>query len=222
MAVTLIAPAGRIGHTVIQLHRHDLPEGLSFGGSVAIDTETMGLDPRRDRLCLVQLSAGDGTAHCVQIVLPSLGGRGGDCPNLKRLLEDASVLKIFHFARFDVAVLRKALGVTVAPVVCTKVASKLVRTFTDRHGLKDLCRDLLGVDLSKQQQSSDWGAPELTAEQLAYAASDVLHLHALWSRLEGLLKREGRLALAQDCFRFLPVRGQLDLLGYEDPDIFAH
>jgi ribonuclease D len=207
---------------VIRLHRHDLPDGLDFGPSVAIDTETMGLDPRRDRLCLVQLSAGDGTAHCVQIVPPGLGGRGADCPNLKRLLEDPAVLKIFHFARFDVAMLHHALGVTVAPLVCTKIASKLVRTFTDRHGLKDLCKELLGVELSKQQQSSDWGAPELSPEQLAYAASDVLHLHALWARLKALLEREGRLDLAEACYRFLPARGRLDLLGYEDPDLFAH
>jgi ribonuclease D len=207
---------------MIRLHRHDLPEDVAFGGSVAIDTETMGLDHRRDRLCLVQLSAGDGTAHCVQILPESLGGRGADCPNLKLLLQDASVLKIFHFARFDLAALHQALGVTVAPVVCTKVSSKLVRTFTDRHGLKDLCKELLGVELSKQQQSSDWGAPELTSEQLAYAASDVLHLHALWAKLKALLEREGRLALAESCFGFLPIRARLDLLGYEDPDIFSH
>jgi ribonuclease D len=207
---------------MIRLHRHDLPDGLSFGSSVAIDTETMGLDPRRDRLCLVQLSAGDGTAHCVQILPERLGGRGGDCPNLKRLLADPAVLKIFHFARFDVAALYQALGVEVAPVVCTKIASKLVRTYTDRHGLKDLCKDLLGVDLSKQQQSSDWGQPELTPEQLTYAASDVLHLHALWARLKALLEREGRLDVAEACYSFLPMRGRLDLLGYEDPDLFAH
>jgi len=207
---------------MIRLHKHDLPADLDLGATVAVDTETMGLDPRRDRLCLVQLSAGDGNAHCVQIVPPALGGRGADCPNLKRLLEDASVLKIFHFARFDVAMLHHALGVSVAPVVCTKIASRLVRTFTDRHGLKDLCKDLLGVDLSKQQQTSDWGAAELTQEQLAYAASDVLHLHALWARLKGLLEREGRLELAEECYRFLPTRGRLDLLGYADPDIFAH
>jgi ribonuclease D len=206
----------------IRFHRHDLPAEVDFGTSVAIDTETMGLDPRRDRLCLVQLSAGDGTAHCVQIRPASLGGRGADCPNLKRLLADPAVLKIFHFARFDLAALYQALGVTVAPVVCTKIASKLVRTFTDRHGLKDLSRDLLGIDLSKQQQSSDWGAPELTPEQLAYAASDVLHLHALWARLQALLEREGRLELAQQCYGFLPTRARLDLLGYEDPDLFAH
>jgi ribonuclease D len=207
---------------MIRLHKHDLPDGLDFGASVAIDTETMGLDARRDRLCLVQLSAGDGTAHCVQIIPPALGGRGADCPNLKRLLADPAVLKIFHFARFDVAMLDHALGVTVAPVVCTKIASKLVRTFTDRHGLKDLLKDLLGVEISKQQQSSDWGAPDLTPEQLAYAASDVLHLHALWAKLKVLLEREGRLELAQACFGFLPTRGRLDLMGYEDPDIFAH
>jgi ribonuclease D len=187
-----------------------------------VDTEAMGLNPRRDRLCLVQLSAGDGVAHCVQILPESLGGRGADCPNLKALLADPARLKLFHFARFDVALLKAALGVTVAPVRCTKIASKLVRTYTDRHGLKDLCRDLLGIELSKQQQTSDWGAVELTPEQLAYAASDVLHLHALWERLEGLLRREGRLALAEACFAFLPTRGELDLLGYEDPDLFAH
>jgi len=206
----------------IRLHRHDLPEGIDFGTTVAIDTETMGLDPRRDRLCLVQLSAGDGHAHCVQIVPPALGGRGADCPNLKRLLTDPQVVKLFHFARFDVAILKAALGVTVAPVKCTKVAAKLVRTFTDRHGLKDLCRELLGVDISKQQQTSDWGAAELSPEQLTYAASDVLHLHALWAKLEGLLIREGRLELAESCFAFLPARGALDLLGYSDPDIFHH
>jgi ribonuclease D len=207
---------------MIRLHKHDLADGIDFGASVAIDTETMGLDARRDRLCLVQLSAGDGTAHCVQIIPPALGGRGADCPNLKRLLADPAVLKIFHFARFDVAMLHHALGVTVSPVVCTKIASKLVRTFTDRHGLKDLLKELLGVEISKQQQSSDWGAPDLTPEQLAYAASDVLHLHALWAKLKVLLEREGRLDLAQSCFGFLPTRGRLDLMGYEDPDIFAH
>ena len=211
-----------IRDAMIRLHKHDLPEGLDLGPAIAIDTEAMGLDHRRDRLCLVQLTAGDGTVHCVQILPPALGGRGGDCPNLKRLLEDPAVLKIFHFARFDLAALHNALGVTVAPVVCTKIASKLVRTFTDRHGLKDLCRDLLGVDLSKQQQSSDWGAPELTPEQLQYAASDVLHLHALWAKLKGLLEREGRLELAEACYRFLPTRAELDLLGYEDPDLYHH
>ena len=207
---------------MIRLHKHDLPDDVSFGASVAVDTETMGLEHRRDRLCLVQLSAGDGTAHCVQILPPALGGRGGDCPNLRRLLEDPGVLKIFHFARFDLAALHRTLGVTVQPVVCTKIASKLVRTFTDRHGLKDLCKDLLGVDLSKQQQTSDWGAPDLSPEQLAYAASDVLHLHALWAKLKALLEREGRLDLAEACYRFLPTRARLDLLGYEEPDIFSH
>ena len=207
---------------MIRLHKHDLPAEVSFGASVAVDTETMGLEHRRDRLCLVQLSAGDGTAHCVQILPTALGGRGGDCPNLRRLLEDPGVLKIFHFARFDLAALHRSLGVTVQPVVCTKIASKLVRTFTDRHGLKDLCKDLLGVDLSKQQQTSDWGAPDLSPEQLAYAASDVLHLHALWAKLKALLEREGRLELAEACYRFLPARARLDLLGYEEPDIFSH
>ncbi len=206
----------------IRLHKGDLADGIGFGPIVAIDTETMGLNPHRDRLCLVQLSAGDGSAHCVQIVPPALGGRGADCPNLKRLLTDPAVTKLFHFARFDVAVLHHALGVDVAPVLCTKIAAKLIRTFTDRHGLKDLCKELLGIDLSKQQQTSDWGAPELSADQLAYAASDVLHLHALWAKLEGLLEREGRREIAEACFRFLPTRGKLDLLGYEDPDLFAH
>jgi len=206
----------------IQLHKHDLPDGLSLGPVVAVDTETMGLNPHRDRLCLVQLSAGDGRAHLVQLIPEALGGRGFDCPNLKQLLADPGVTKLFHFARFDVAVLRQYLAIDVAPVKCTKIAAKLVRTFTDRHGLKDLCRELLGVDLSKQQQTSDWGAADLTAEQLAYAASDVLHLHALWARLEALLKREGRLDIAEACFAFLPTRGRLDLLGYTDPDIFHH
>ncbi|WP_159349457.1 ribonuclease D [Roseomonas harenae] len=211
----------------IHLHRDDLPAGISLGPVIAVDTETMGLNPQRDRLCLVQLSAGDGAAHCVQIRPPHLGGPPRvnghvDCPNLKALLADSATLKLFHFARFDLAILRRELGIDAAPVRCTKVAAKLVRTFTERHGLKDLCRDLLGVEISKQQQTSDWGAPELTPEQLAYAASDVLHLHALWARLEGLLRREGRLDLAEECFRFLPTRAALDLLGYEDPDVFAH
>ncbi len=206
----------------IHLHRHDLPHGLDLGAVVAVDTETMGLNPHRDRLCLVQLSAGDGHAHLVQLIPTALGGRGSDAPNLARLMADPATTKLFHFARFDVAVLQHALGVTVAPIRCTKIAAKLVRTFTERHGLAALCRDLLGVDLSKQQQSSDWGAAELSAEQLAYAASDVLHLHALWGRLEALLRREGRLDLAQACFAFLPARARLDLLGYVEPDIFAH
>lgn len=209
-------------NATIHLHRHDLPDGLDFGAAVAVDTETMGLNPHRDRLCLVQLSAGDGHAHLVQFVPERLGGRGYDAPNLARLLSDPAVTKLMHFARFDVAVLQHALGVTVAPTRCTKIAAKLVRTFTDRHGLKDLCRELLGVELSKQQQTSDWGAPELSAEQMAYAASDVLHLHALWARLEALLVREGRRELAQACFDFLPARCRLDMLGYEAPDIFSH
>jgi ribonuclease D len=217
MGSTLFMP-----NAAIHLHQHDLPDGLSLGPVVAVDTETMGLNPHRDRLCLVQLSAGDGSAHCVQILPESLGGRGADCPNLKAMLADTATMKIFHFARFDVAILRHALGIQVAPVRCTKIAAKLVRTFTERHGLKDLCKELLGVEISKQQQTSDWGAPELTPEQLTYAASDVLYLHALWARLEGLLRREGRLELAEACFRFLPARGELDLLGYEDPDVFAH
>jgi len=206
----------------IHLHRHDLPDGIDLGPVIAVDTETMGLNPHRDRLCLVQMSSGAGAAHLVQLIPPSLGGRGYDAPNLARLMADTSVTKLMHFARFDVAVLQQALGITVAPVKCTKIAAKLVRTFTDRHGLKDLCRELVGVELSKQQQTSDWGAPELTPEQMAYAASDVLYLHKLWARLEALLIREDRLALAEACFAFLPTRCRLDLLGYENPDIFAH
>jgi len=206
----------------IHLHRHDLPEDLALGPVVAVDTETMGLNPHRDRLCLVQLSAGDGHAHLVQLIPKSLGGHGYDCPNLSRLLADGAATKLMHFARFDVAVLHQHLGIKAAPVRCTKIAARLTRTFTDRHGLKDLCKELLGVELSKQQQSSDWGAVELSPEQLAYAASDVLHLHALWARLEALLLREGRLELALSCFAFLPTRARLDLLGYAEPDIFAH
>jgi ribonuclease D len=209
-------------NATIHLHRHDLPDGLSLGPVVAVDTETMGLRPHRDRLCLVQMSSGDGHAHLVQLLPTGLGGRGFDCPNLARLMADPAVVKLMHFARFDVAVLQHSLGITVAPVRCTKIAAKLVRTFTDRHGLKDLCRELLGVDLSKQQQTSDWGAPELTSDQLAYAASDVLYLHRLWDKLDALLVREGRRDLAQACFDFLPTRGRLDLLGYDDPDVFAH
>jgi ribonuclease D len=217
VTITQFMPSG-----TIHLHRHDLPDGLDLGPVVAVDTETMGLNPHRDRLCLVQLSSGDGSAHLVQIVPERLGGRGADCPNLKRMLADPGTTKLMHFARFDVAILQHALDIPVAPVKCTKIAAKLVRTFTDRHGLRDLCRELLGVEISKQQQTSDWGAPELTPEQIAYAASDVLHLHALWARLEALLVRENRLALAESCFAFLPARARLDLLGYEDPDIFAH
>ncbi|HYE48443.1 MAG TPA: ribonuclease D [Azospirillaceae bacterium] len=201
----------------IDLHDGDLPDGLDLGPVVAIDTETMGLNPHRDRLCLVQLSAGDGRCHLVQL-------RQGryDAPNLKRLLADPGTLKLFHFARFDVAVLYKYLGVMTQPVYCTKIASKLVRTFTDRHGLKDLCKELVGVELSKQQQSSDWGAAELSAEQPKYAASDVLYLHEMKARLDAMLVREGRMELAEACFRFLPARALLDLGGWEDPDIFAH
>jgi ribonuclease D len=206
----------------IHLHKHDLPAGISFGPIVAIDTETMGLDFRRDRLCLVQLSAGDGAAHLVQIIPPSLGGKGADCPNLKALLTDRSVTKLFHYARFDIAALLTGLGVLTAPVICTKIASKLVRTYTDRHGLKDLCRDLAGIEISKQQQTSDWGAADLAPEQLTYAASDVLYLHVIWQKLEALLIRENRLELAMACYAFLPTRASLDLLGYESADIFSH
>lgn len=201
----------------IKLHKGDLPEGIDFGRSVAIDTETLGLNPHRDRLCLVQLSAGDNTAHLVQ-----LDGRDYTAPRLKALLTDPKVLKIFHFARFDIAVLEQYLGVVTEPVYCTKIASKLVRTYTDRHGLKDLVGELLGLELSKQQQSSDWGATELTQQQLAYAASDVLHLHALKSKLDAMLDREGRRRFAEAAFRFLPIRASLDLAGFPEEDIFAH
>lgn len=217
MAKTMFTPAGPV-----HLHQHDLPAGLDLGPVVAVDTEAMGLDARRDRLCLVQLSAGDGAAHLVQLIPESLGGQGYAAPNLAALMSDARTVKLFHFARFDVGLLHHALGVEITPVRCTKIASKLVRTYTDRHGLKDLLRELLGVEISKQQQTSDWGALELTPEQCAYAASDVLHLHALWAKLEALLKREGRLELAQACYDFLPARGKLDLLGYEEPDLFHH
>jgi ribonuclease D len=207
----------------IRLHRHDLPPELDLGPVVAVDTETMGLNPLRDRLCLVQLSAGDGSAHLVQIVPTALGGQGpAGAPNLARMMADPAITKLMHFARFDVAVLQHALGITVAPTRCTKIAAKLIRTFTDRHGLKDLCRELLGVEISKQQQTSDWGAAELTPEQLAYAASDVLYLHALWAKLDALLRREGRFELAEACFAFLPTRARLDILGWEEPDVFAH
>ena len=199
------------------LHHGDLPADLDFGDLVAVDTETMGLDPARDRLCLVQLSSGDGSAHLVRMPKGAY-----DAPNLKRLLADANVTKLFHYARFDIAVIRAYLGIVCAPVYCTKIASKLVRTYTDRHGLKDLCRELLGEDISKQQQSSDWGAEELTPEQLTYAAGDVLYLHALKARLDTMLEREGRTALAAACFAFLPTRSDLDLAGWRDEDIFAH
>jgi len=201
----------------VTLHRGDLPEHLAFGASVAVDTEAMGLVAGRDRLCLVQLSGGDGAAHLVQI------GRGQRAaPRLQALLEDPGVLKLFHYARFDVALLRHDLGIDTTPVWCTKIASKLVRTYTDRHGLRDLCRELLGVDLQKMQQSSDWGADEISEPQRLYAASDVLHLHALKSRLEAMLAREGRTALADACFGFLSTRATLDLAGWAEADIFAH
>ncbi|MDB5363447.1 MAG: 3-5 exonuclease [Rhodospirillales bacterium] len=201
----------------VTYHRGDLPAGLSFGNSVAIDSETMGLNPWRDRLCVVQLSAGDGTAHVVQLPQGQY-----DAPNLKALLTDPAVTKIFHFGRFDIAVLQQYLGVVTAPVYCTKIASKLVRTFTDRHGLKDLCKELLNIELSKQQQSSDWGADTLSEEQLKYAASDVLYLHEMKEKLDVMLAREGRTDLAKACFEFLPSRALLDLAGWPEIDIFAH
>ncbi len=206
----------------ISLHRGDLPADLSFGPVVAIDTETMGLNPHRDRLCLVQLSSGDGNAHLVQIPRPEKRGAPVKAPRLAALIADPKVLKLFHFGRFDIAVLEHALGVRCEPVYCTKIAAKLVRTFTDRFGLKDLCKELLAVDLSKQQQTSDWGADSLNDEQLAYAASDVLYLHALKAKLDELLNREGRTGLAQAAFQFLPTRARLDVAGWPEIDIFAH
>jgi ribonuclease D len=201
----------------IRLHRGDLSDLSAYGAVVAIDTETLGLNPHRDRLCVVQLSPGDGSADVVQIPPGKVAS-----PNLVRLLSDPKKLKLFHFARFDLAVLQKTYGVMAGPVYCTKIASKLTRTYTDKHGLKDLVRELLGVDLSKQQQSSDWGAANLTDAQLAYAAADVLHLHALKERLDQMLARENRTSLAGACFRFLPTRVELDLGGWADEDIFAH
>jgi ribonuclease D len=200
------------------LYKRDLPAGLIFGDIVAIDTETMGLNPNRDRLCLVQLSRGDGDAHLVQFP----AGEPYDAPNLKKLLTDPGIVKLFHYGRFDIAMLYKYLGVITTPVYCTKIASKLVRTYTDRHGLRDLCHALLGVEISKQQQSSDWGAPHLTEEQLNYAASDVLHLHQLKVILDKMIDREGRRDIAEACFAHLPTRAQLDLLGWADVEIFAH
>lgn len=201
----------------IRLHSGDLPDGLDLGPVVAIDTETLGLNPHRDRLCVVQLSNGGGDAELVQIA------RGQtEAPNLTRLFADPNVLKLFHFARFDIAVLANAFGVMPAPVYCTKIASKLTRTYTDRHGLKDIVRELLGVEISKQQQSSDWGAATLTEAQQAYAASDVLYLHALREKLDLSLAREGRAEVAKACFEFLPTRARLDLLGWPETDIFAH
>ena len=201
----------------IRLHKGDLPDNADYGSSVAIDTETLGLLPHRDRLCVVHLSRGDGTADVVQFAAGQTRA-----PNIERLLANTEVTKLFHFARFDIAILYKTFGVMAEPIYCTKIASKLVRTYTDRHGLKDLARELLGTELSKQQQSSDWGAETLTEAQLTYAASDVLHLHALRARLDMMLKRENRLELAQACFGFLPTRARLDLLGWADTDIFSH
>ncbi len=201
----------------IHMHKGDLPNGLEFHESVAIDTETLGLNPHRDRLCVVQLSAGDGSAHVVQIAQGQT-----TAPNLVRLLANPAVTKLFHFARFDMAVMSKAFGVMAGPVYCTKIASKLCRTYTDRHGLKDLVRELLGIEISKQQQSSDWGADVLSEAQLSYAASDVLHLHALRKTLDTMLVREGRMDVARACFEFLPVRTRLDLMGWPENDIFSH
>ncbi|HZT24069.1 MAG TPA: ribonuclease H-like domain-containing protein [Pseudolabrys sp.] len=201
----------------IRLHRGDLPDLSAYTGAVAIDTETMGLDPARDRLCVVQLSPGDGSADVVQI---AAGQK--TAPNIQRLLGDGSKLKIFHYARFDIAVLTKAFGTMATPVYCTKIASRLARTYTDKHGLKDLAREILGVDLSKHQQMSDWGAGELNEAQVNYAATDVLHLHALKEKLDAMLAREGRSDLAAACFRFLPDRARLDLAGWADEDIFSH
>lgn len=208
----------------IELHERDLPAGLSFGPAVAIDTETTGLDLHRDRLCLVQMSAGDGVCHVVHFP-PAAGVASSvsyEAPNLRRLLVDRRVTKVFHFARFDMAMLQRWLGVVCAPVYCTKIASRLVRTYTDRHGLKDLCRELLKIELSKEQQSSDWGAEVLTPEQLEYAAADVLWLHALRDRLDSMLTREGRRDMARACFDFLQHRTRLDLEGWAEQDIFSH
>lgn len=201
----------------IKLHKNDLPNGLDLGPIVAIDSETLGLNPIRDRLCLVQLSSGDGTAHMVQFT----DGKY-DAPNLKALLADPTITKLFHYARFDVAMFRRYLGVMTTPIYCTKIASKLVRTYTDKHGLKDLVKELLGTDLSKEQQSSDWGAPDLSEKQLAYAANDVAYLHRLKDALDVMLAREARTELARACFGFLPTRAELDLAGWPDADIFAH
>ena len=201
----------------IALHVGDLPLDIDFGASVAVDTETLGLNPKRDRLCLVQLSSGDGTAHIVQLKKGEY-----DAPNLKRLLGNPDVMKLFHFARFDVAIIKEYLGIDCTPIYCTKIASKLCRTYTDRHGLKDLTRELLGVNMDKQQQSSNWGAQDLSKEQLAYAASDVLYLHKLKEKCDEMLAATGRTELAQSCFDFVQTRAQLDLAGWEDADIFHH
>lgn len=204
-------------NVVVYLHKGDLPDGVTFNGPIAVDSETMGLSLVRDPLCLVQVSDGQGEAHLVQLDRSTY-----DAPNLKRVLTDPERLKLFHFARFDVAMFMRDLSIVCAPIYCTKIASKLTRTYTDRHGLKDLTKELLGRDISKDQQSSDWGAPELSDAQLAYAASDVLHLHALRERLDAMLAREGRTEIAQSCFDFLPTRAALDLAGWEETDIFAH
>lgn len=201
----------------VYLHEGDLPDSLDLGPEVAIDSETMGLRLRRDPLCVIQLSSGDGDAHVVRLNRPAY-----DCPNLKRLMADPAVLKIFHFGRFDIGMVQLHLGVETRPVYCTKIASKLARTYTDRHGLKDVARELAGIDLSKAQQSSDWGATELSPAQLEYAASDVLYLHAIKAKLDMMLEREGRTELARACFDFLPVRARLDLAGWDEVDIFAH
>ena len=201
----------------IFLHTGDLPAGLSFPNGVAVDSETLGLNPHRDRLCVLQLSSGDGSAHLVQF-----DGRNYEAPRLKKLLSDPKIMKIFHFARFDVAVLSKYLGINTTPIYCTKIASKLVRTYTDRHGLKDLVGEMLGIELSKQQQSSDWAAQTLSDAQKHYAASDVLHLHALKTKLDAMLVRDGRQHMADACFAFLPMRAALDLAGFEHVDMFSH
>ncbi len=201
----------------IKLYQGDLPDGLDLGPIVAIDTETLGLNPFRDRLCLAQLSSGDGVCHAVQFAAGQYAA-----PNLKKMLADPNTTKLFHFARFDIAMFRRWLGVDCQPIYCTKIASKLVRTYTDRHGLKDLVREILGVDISKEQQSSDWGAADLTEKQLAYAAGDVAYLHQLKTALDKMLEREGRTHLAKACFDFLPSRAELDLAGWDEVDIFAH
>ena len=211
------AIAIRIFSVANHLYQGDLPDGLDLGAVVAIDCETMGLNPHRDRLCVVQLSGGDGNAHLVQVAVGQT-----NAPNLCRLLTNPEVLKLFHFGRFDIAAMYNAFGALTAPVYCTKIASKLIRTYTDRHGLKNLLQELLDVDVSKQQQSSDWGSPQLTAAQLDYAASDVLYLHRLREALNKRLEREGRMEMAQSCFEFLPMRAQLDLAGWPETDIFAH
>jgi ribonuclease D len=213
----VVLPQRTFASMTIRQHRGDLPDLSRYSGAVAIDTETMGLDLGRDRLCVVQLSPGDGSADVVQIASPA-----ADAPNLKRLLADPDRLKIFHFARFDLAMLSKTFGVMPEPVFCTKIASRLARTYTDKHGLKDLVREILGHDLSKQQQMSDWGVAELSDAQVAYAADDVIYLHALKERLDAMLVREGRQDLAAACFRFLPDRVRLDLAGFTAEDIFAH